>query len=654
MDMSVYMGKGREMMSFFRKRKGIRVYSFFALVLMMLYPDIYMAGKSGGGLLSRFGFGGGTASQAEEAAGEEDEREAQMMEQLVRLENRQQSYPLLSGIPEGADPENYIMLLSPDPEGTFYQAQPGDTLWGMSRKFYRTGTSWRVLAGQYPELLEDGSVLLPGTAFSVPRIGYVRKQEFSRGGFSSLACSYDIPGDWHFGYPEWEPCLEVYWSQCQEAKVYGHITDSASAAFPFPGYDQEQYRKVTGQIESCMERTIKDATGVRFGAPVFSSYLREDGSELFFYTFTVETEEEQGAFAVAYVDSGTYTAEFIGCCPLPEDGDDKGLRCPIEEITRYIALSFTELGGEKNFNSLKYRPYTGAEAWDWEKLHNPFAMAAALYGTYGTEEEAKLSGEDYEMAFVSEEWEELLRKMVRYHFDMSKEEREELENRPLKASDVAWITEIKLTEHPVPGRDDVDVNGLEPNGEYDLADYHLTTARDLAQLPNLRSLTLEIGTISDYEALADCSSLEELSIVSAEPLKDTEWLTKLPRLKSLELEISMFTHLHALGFTDEDPTTFPPELMPDTDYHEQVSYEQAFFDNLAKCTALESLNIQHLGTFDSSFLTKLPKLYYFRISGEDSDTEIGKERLADYEKHPEHYRHLHCLVIDDRWVVNEE
>ena len=660
MDVAVYEERGSEMMSFIRKKKGIRVYSLFALVLMMLYPDIYMAGKSGGGLFSWFGNGGGTASQAESEAGEEgkaeagEDQEARLEEQLIRLENRQQSYPLLSEIPEGADPENYRMLLSPDLAGTFYQVETGDTLWGMAQEFYRTGTAWRILAGQYPELLEEGSVLLPGMEFSVPQIRYVRKQEFSQGGFSSLAFSYDIPSDWHFGYPEWEPCLEVYWSQCQEAEVYGHITDSASAAFPFPGYDQEQYQKVIEQIRSCMERTAEHTAGIRFGAPVFSNYVRDDGAELFFYTFRTETEEGQTAFAVAYVDSGTYTAEFIGCCPLAEDNGDAGLRCPIEEITRYMAVSFTELGGEKNFSSLKYLPYTGAEAWDWEKLHNPFAMAAALYGTYGTEEEAELSGEDYELVIVSQEWEELLRKLVRYHFDMSKEEREELENRPLKASDVAWITEIKLTEHPVPGRDDVSVNGLGPNGEYDLADYHLTTARDLSQLPNLRSLTLEIGTISDYEELADCTGLEELSIVSAEPLKDTEWLTKLPRLKSLQLEISMFTHLHALGFTDEDPTTFPPELMPDTDYHEQVSYEKAFFDNLAKCTGLESLNIQHLGAFDSSFLTKLPKLYYFRISGEDSETEIGQERLADYEKHPEHYEGLHCVVIDDRWVVNEE
>lgn len=642
------------MMSVFRKKRGIRVYSFLALVLMMLYPDIYKAGKSGGGLLSWFGSRSGAASQAEDNAGEEDERERQMEEQLVRLENRQQSYPLLSELPEGADPGNYMMLLSPDQEGTFYQVEAGDTLWGMSREFYRTGTAWRILAGQYPELLEGSLVLQPGMEFSVPKIGYIRKQEFSQGGFSSTACSYDIPSGWHFGYPEWEPCLEVYWSQCQEAKVYGHITDSASAAFPFPGYDRERYREVAGQIESCMERTEKEAAGIRFGAPAFSNYIRDDGSELFFYTFMAETEDGQAAFAVAYVDSGTYTAEFIGCCPMPEDDGDEGLRCPIGEITRYIAASFTELGGEKNFNSLKYRPYTGAETWDWEKLHNPFAMAAVLYGTYGTEEEAKLSGEDYELVIVSEEWENLLRKMVRYHFDMSKEEWKELENRPLRASDVAWITEVSLTEHPVPGRDEASVNGLEPGGEFDLADYNLTTARDLSQLPNLRSLTLEIGTISDYEELADCPGLEELSIASAEPLKDTEWLTKLPRLKSLQLEISMFTHLHALGFTDEDPTTFPPELMPDTDYHEQVSYEEAFFDNLAKCTGLESLNIRHHGTFDSSFLMELPKLYYFRLSGEDSETEIGQQRLADYEEHPEHYQYLHCLVIDDKWVVNEE
>lgn len=645
-------------MSFFRKRKGIRVYSFMALVLMMLYPDIYMAGSSGGGLFSWFGGGGRTTAEAEEDAGAEDgsgmgdDREGRLNEQLVRLENRQQSYPLLTEIPEGADPENYIMLLSP--KDTSYQVQAGDTLWGLSREFYRTGTAWKVLAGQYPGLLDGSSVLLPGMELSVPQIGYVRKQEFSQGGFSSPACTYDIPGDWHFGYPEWEPCLEVYWSQCQEAKVYGHITDSESAAFPFPGYDREQYRKVTGQIRSCMERTMENTAGIRFGEPAFSNYIRSDGSELFFYTFTIETEEVKTDFAVAYVDSGTYTAEFIGYCPLPEDMGDEGLRCPIDEITRYIAVSFTELEGEKNFNSLKYRPYTGAEDWDWEKLHNPFAMAAVLCGTYGAEEDAALAGEDYELVIVSAEWEDLLRRMVRYHSDLSKEERKELESRPLRASDVAWIREITLTEHPVPGRDTVAVNGLEPAGEYDLADFHLTTARDLSQLPNLRSLTLEIGTISDYEELGDCISLEELSIVSAKPLKETEWLTRLPRLKSLQLEISMFTHLHALGFTDEDPTTFPPEIMPDTDYHEQVSYGPGFFDDLAKCTGLESLSIQHSGTFDSGFLTKLPRLYYFRLSGEDGETEIGQERLADYEKNPEHYQALHCLVIDDRWVVNEE
>ena len=644
-----FIKKGSEVMSVFRKKRGIRLYSFLALVLMMLYPDFYMAGKTGGGILSWFGSGGGPASRTEEDAETEEDREAKLKEQLTRLENSQQSYPLLSEIPEGADPENYMVLLSP--EGTFYQVQAGDTLWGISREFYRTGTKWRILAGQYPDLLEGRSVLLPGMEFSVPQIRYVRKQEFSQGGFSSPCCTYDIPSDWHFGYPEWEPCLEVYWSECQEAKVYGHITDSASAAFPFPGSDREQYQSATEQVRSCMERTAENAAGIRFGDPAFSSYLRDDGTELFFYTFRAQTEEGETAFAVAYVDSGIYTAEFIGCCPLPEDGTDTGLRCPIEEITRYIAASFTELEGEKNFSSLKYRPYMGHETWDWEKLHNPFAMAAFLYGT---EEDMELTGEDYELVIVSAEWEDLLKRMVRYHFDLSEEERRELENRPLKASDVAWITEITLTEHPVPGRDEVSVNGLRPGGEYELADFNLTTARDLSQMPNLRSLTMEIGTISDYEELADCISLEELSIVSAEPLKNTAWLSSLPRLKSLHLEISMFTHLYALGFNNEDPTTFSPDKMPDTDYHEQVSYGEEFFADLAKCTGLESLNIQHLGAFDSSFLEELPNLYYFRLSGEDSETETGQERLADYEKNPEHYRWLRTLVIDDEWVLNGE
>ena len=635
------------------KRKGVRVYSFLFLLLFMLYPDIYLSGPSGGEMFSWFGEDGDSGQSGESAdQGDEqteEEREAQMMGQLIRLENIWQSYPLMDAVPEGEEPDGYIMLLSPG--DTVYQVKAGDTLWGISREFYRTGTAWQVLAEQYPGLADGSETLLPGMELSVPRIQYVRKQEDSKGGFSSPACTYDFPSDWHFGYPEWEPCLTSYWSQCQDATVYVHITESEPLGFPFPGYDREQYQETVEQIQNCMKETTADRPGIEFGELEFDSYLRQDGTELFFYTFLAETEEIRVRYGVAYVDGGTYTAEVIGFCPLPENENDEGLICPIEEITRYIAASYTEFDEEKNFSSLKYRPYTGHETWDWEKLHNPFAMAAVYYRA---EENAVLTGEDYDIAFESEEWEDLLRKMVRYHFDLSKEEQEELENRPLRASDLAWITEVSLTEHPVPGRDDVDVNGLEPGGEYDLADYNLTTARDLAVLPNLRSLTLEIGTISDYEALVDCAGLEELTIVSAEPLKDATWLSKLPALKSLTLEISMFTHLHTLGFTDDDPTTFSSETMPDTDYYEQTSYDQAFFDALGECGGLEYLSIRHRGAFDSSFLEKLPGLYCFRLSGEDDDTEAKAKRLEDFETFPERYQHLHCLVIDGNWLRNEE
>lgn len=568
-----------------------------------------------------------------------------------------QRYPLLGKGEEGRG-EDYIRLWSPDT----YQVKKGDTLWGIAEESYGNGTDWDMLKQKNPEISGDGSLIFPGMNLLVPRIYYIRKQEDSLGGFSSPACSYDIPSDWIYGYPQWETCLEYYWPDYADVGVYAHVTENRMFAEGTDGKWEEMQRKIMD--------SAKQTEGVRFREMEFSHYKKEDGRDLFFYRFICESEEGDVRCAVAYTSGENYMAEFIGHCPVPED--EKKPVFDIEGITRYMAASYEEKGGEKNWASLKYRPYLGYEKWPYEDLHNPFAMMEMLYGK---EEDEGLKGEDEEVHFVSGEWEELLRQKIRFHYGLTEEQMEEFEQRPIYASELAWITEVVLVESPIPGRDEVSVNGIRSEGA-SCADYNLTTLRDVALLPNLHKLTLEIGSADDYEALGQCRSLKEISIASPRTVEELGWVTELElsQLESLTVTVSEFPYLIGLGYEKEGPTTFGnpgkgekgakkegkgegEEKAGGEEEGEgekkggsgtQTKIEEA----LGQCTSLKYLELEYTGELDFGFLGKLPNLYTFYLDGEEQDSEAAVQRQALFED--EDWPHIKCLVVDGVWLRNPE
>lgn len=571
--------------------------------------------------------------------GEPEDEDADWLGQWVAEKDmRNQRYPLLEDIKEG-EKEDYIFLLSP--EADVYRIKEGDTLWKIAQEYYDKGEACDILKRQNPEIPGDGGLIFPGMEISVPKAHYIEKQKDSRGGFGSTACTYDVPADWIFGRPEWEVCLEYsYWPEYADVGVYTHVTENRMFLDDVGNEWEEMQKQIADSAEQ--------AEGIDFHELEFSRYIKEDGTDLLFYTFICQAGEERVKCAVAYVPGEEYLIEFIGYSPIPEDENTPGYQ--IEEITRYMAASYVEEGGEKVWNSLKYRPYLGYESWPYEDLHNPFAI---MERKYGIKEDPVLKGEDREVEFVSKEWERIIRSKISFHYNLTREQEKEFMERPIYASELAWITEVVLVESPIPGRDQVAVNNI-TTVDGSCADCNLTTFRDLAVLPNLEKVTLEIGSADDYEVLGECPSLKEISITSARPVTNLKWLLNLKELDSLTLNLSMFPHLNELGYEKEGASTFggvkeKEEEDAEGDFGET---SESIEEILAQCTSLKYLRLETTDAMDFRFLDELPELYTFYLEGEDSESEAARQRCAGFGE--EDYGQIQCLVVDGVWLRNPE
>lgn len=577
-------------------------------------------------------------SQSLTAAGMEKINPAASTEE-IRFVDQVQRYPLLSECSE-ENQENYIALSVP--EKTSYEVKKGDTLWGIARKFYGRGSAFSRIEAANSDAVGKNALIFPGAELLIPRIYYLEKQAGSRGGFSAPACSYDTPAEWVFAYPQWEPCLEsVYCPNESDDQVFVHITENRM----FPEGVGENFEEMQEKIMESARKT----EGVSFSVPEFERYIREDGRELIFYSFICDTGIQKIQYAVAYVTGKKYLAEFIGCCPLNTGRDGNSCYYAIEEITRYMAASFAETEEEKSWASLKYRPYMGYENWAYEDLHNPFAMAAHMYAS---EDDVAYDGEDKEITFTSKEWEELLRAVIAYHFDMTQEEWEDYSEKPIHASELAWIKEIEIRESPIPGRDTISINGLSPQNAT-CAQYNLTTLKDIVQLPNLEKLTLEIGSAEDYEALGESQSLKEISIASSKQLEDAGWLKELPQLESLSLRISMFPHLNALGYQKEGESTFAGKIEQKQEQDAVKSASGGTLEEVLEgCKNLKYLELENPDMTDFGFIDKLPNLYAFCLYGNDGDSSQAEARQSLFGE--EDHSQVKCLVVDGKWIRNPE
>lgn len=559
----------------------------------------------------------------------------------AEAENRIQRYPLHSMPPYYGKEEDYICLLSG--KSNNHEVKAGDTLWGLARRFYGRGIEWKKIKRLNPDLPGDGTLLYPGMELLVPeQIFYIKRQESSSGGFSSEAFSYDSPRGWESSIPDWEPCLDKWYSVYQEdVCVYTHTTQNE--LYP-EGIGEDEWKDMQEGIRQALDKTKNvDCFNLEF-----SRYRMQTGEDLLCYTFICDNGIKYMQYAVAYVAGDRWLTEFIGKSPCPADNSEASYT-DIIGITRYMAASFVDEGGEKTFSRLKYRPYLGHEYWPFEELHNPFALA---------EEEESLDvresfrGEDKELTFESGKWENLLYRVVSQYNYMNAQQREELVSRPLRVSDLDWITGVELSESPIPERDRIrfQSNKRTIAVKGTLADYHLTTLQDIIVFPKLEKLILELGGISDYEVLKECTLLTELSVISQEFPTDLSWLRELPELKNLTLGSSHIGYLNNMGFQREEGSTF--EAM---DYPPPSFSSGELEEALAACPSLTYLKLQYSGTLDFAFLEELPNLYAFLLFEEFSAEKTDMDRKGRFADEAAGYcPQIKCLVIDEKWLRNQE
>lgn len=213
--------------------------------------------------------------------------------------------------------------------------------------------------------------------------------------------------------------------------------------------------------------------------------------------------------AVVYCFGETYTAEFAAVGPDSE---------AVYRLAKEAAASFAELGGEAHMIGQR-APGLGMDRWDYPYLHNPFALT----GYYMDLEAPSLqrSATDYEIMWKDRTVEALVRELV------------EKPDEPVMSSDLDRFSSLAI-------------RFLEQTGEYEISANELSawipadgleviTLEDLAEFPNVVSLSLQLPEIHDFSPLSSMTGLNVLMIFTGGETENLDWLAPLSELVYLRI-----------------------------------------------------------------------------------------------------------------------
>lgn len=164
-------------------------------------------------------------------------------------------------------------------------------------------------------------------------------------------------------------------------------------------------------------------------------------------------------------------------------------------------------------------PGLGMDRWDYPYLHNPFALT----GYYMDLEAPSLqrSATDYEIMWKDRTVEALVRELV------------EKPDEPVMSSDLDRFSSLAI-------------RFLEQTGEYEISANELSawipadglemiTLEDLAEFPNVVSLSLQLPEIHDFSPLSSMTGLNVLMIFTGGETENLDWLAPLSELVYLRI-----------------------------------------------------------------------------------------------------------------------
>lgn len=326
------------------------------------------------------------------------------------------------------------------------------------------------------------------------------------------AFQFETPRKWLWGSCDLDVRLQAFYKSSGDVPclLWG-VEDNDMGANAF----SENWEEVCASIERTAETVFEE----NLTKVVCEKYQLEDGQDVYaFWCNFTDKKNKPWIVSAAYRLGEKNLLEFM---VISRERDNK--KDTIKNLALYTAATYEEYDGERYREYEGYVRYKGMKAWDYEKLHNPMALAyEQANGEVWRSIENSLTEADQEI-----EWKENI-------LPEALKEALGIKDRELTASDLLQVDYLELVER---GAVDfcyineevvyVNWNGLE-SGD--------ALIQDLVHLKNLTALYLEIGDISDFSPIGELENLEVLSIKAGRAVKDVSFLDRLQNLQILKLQ----------------------------------------------------------------------------------------------------------------------
>lgn len=272
-----------------------------------------------------------------------------------------------------ADDEDCIILYGIE-EGGQYTVQEGDCLWKIAERYCGDGRAYLQIAENNG--IKNPDIILKGQELSLNDVSgtasvRIPKQKESQGGIEYKGIyQFDMPVGWTVRTTEVDSKLSFIAPQGEERGIFWNVSGNRFGEKPF----SEDWDGFCADIAKRGEEIM----GLEADAISFERYRTQDGDEIYLYSFETSTEEETSEpwrVAAGCYFGSELQAEFIGISPAEEDGQDRS----IADWVLYMAASFQEYakdGEGEGFDQYGGNDgYLASEYWDYEGLHNTFAIA---------------------------------------------------------------------------------------------------------------------------------------------------------------------------------------------------------------------------------------------------------------------------------------
>lgn len=497
----------------------------------------------------------------------------------------QRNFKPLERLPEGAERSDYIALTLDTVE---YDVRPGDTLWGIAGKLLGSGTRWEEIALENKDVISDVNYIYPGQTLRLSGHRYIPRDKYDRGGLVSK-------GGMHIASPDMVDHSMFLSTDIENYTAF----QSGITIYSLPVANRMGENALTQDWDNFVSEVTRCSENCegRVSNLTFEKYGVENGCDLYGYYFDFDTGKKILEFA-AFIRLGPHNmAEVIGVREKEQNSE-------LVDVTRYIAASFEDFGGQIGMGREKMTDNVGAWDWDYPELHNLFTAAMNNFVRGGKRPQHNMPG-DYEVVWEEPEFEKAVRNILVRLWELDTKEAEEFWDRPLMASDISVISSVHCTFYP---------EGRSHAGGDSIEDYKPALVLECDECKE--ELAIENGGAFSYQDLTNFCGAKEL-VIYVNGLTDYSFLKKMPQLRSLTIWTD--GSVEDVGFLADLPKLRTLFLMG-PDYPDSNGNPMGFsgiedLSVLENCPELGYLYLQMPRLADFSFLESCPEICTIKLLG---------------------------------------